>query len=164
MRLRALGRAPHEAQNQALWAPQSGRAPVHRDRAPVQMARKGKEIAATSTPSRSRTTKNSNQGREDAFPAERFDSKIHYDRWKAMEHRGYTHERIIHLPDEEPDFWRARLEGLSCQETVFLLRRRILFTENDIRRYLNIHIDLSGPGENDAFKEATVMHVHPSWF
>ncbi|MED6197158.1 hypothetical protein PIB30_054079 [Stylosanthes scabra] len=41
------------------------------------------------------------------------------------------------------------------QDTVFLRGRRIPFTENDIRRYLNIHIDLPGPGENDAFKEAT---------
>ncbi|MED6112649.1 hypothetical protein PIB30_063496 [Stylosanthes scabra] len=62
-----------------------------------QMVHKGKEVASASTPSRSRTTKNSNRGRDEGFPAERFDSQIHYDRWKTMEHRGITHERNIHL-------------------------------------------------------------------
>ncbi|MED6209311.1 hypothetical protein PIB30_053423 [Stylosanthes scabra] len=52
------------------------------------MARKGKEAAATSTPSRSRTTKNSSRGRNDGFSANRFDSQIHYDRWKIVENRG----------------------------------------------------------------------------
>ncbi|MED6138546.1 hypothetical protein PIB30_075182 [Stylosanthes scabra] len=145
------------------------------------MARKGKEAAATSTPSRSRTTKNSSRGRDDGFPADRFDSQIHYERWKTMENRGFTHERIIRLPEGEPDFWHDRIEGLGwgfmynafipinitlvrefCanfsanhQDTVFLCGRRIPFTENDICRYLNIHVDLPGPGENDAFKEVT---------
>ncbi|MED6149666.1 hypothetical protein PIB30_064716 [Stylosanthes scabra] len=41
------------------------------------------------------------------------------------------------------------------QETVFLRGRMIPFTENDIRHYLNINIDLPRPGVNDAFKEAT---------
>ncbi|MED6198917.1 hypothetical protein PIB30_071161 [Stylosanthes scabra] len=103
------------------------------------MARKGNEAAASSTPSRSRTTKNSSRGRDDGFPADRFDSQIHYDRWKTMENRGYTHERIIRLPKGEPDFWHDRIEGLGWG---FM----IPFTENDIRRYLNINIDLPGPG------------------
>ncbi|MED6150486.1 hypothetical protein PIB30_072760 [Stylosanthes scabra] len=98
-----------------------------------------------------------------------------------MENRGYTHERIIRLPEGEPDFWHDRIEGLGwgfmynafipinvtlvtkfCanfsanhQETVFLRGRRIPFTENDIHRYLNINIDLPRPGVNDAFKKAT---------
>ncbi|MED6187877.1 hypothetical protein PIB30_080694 [Stylosanthes scabra] len=54
------------------------------------MARKGKEVASASTSLRSRTTKNSNRGRDEGFPTERFDSQIHYDRWKTMEHRGIT--------------------------------------------------------------------------
>ncbi|MED6172556.1 hypothetical protein PIB30_051178 [Stylosanthes scabra] len=146
-----------------------------------RIARKGKEAAATSTPSRSRTTKNSSRGRDDGFPSDRFESQIHYDQWKTMENRGYTHERIIRLLVGEPDFWHDRIKGLGwgfmynafipinvtlvrefCanfsadhQNTVFLRGRRIPFTENDICRYLNIHIDLPGPGENDAFKEAT---------
>ncbi|MED6176492.1 hypothetical protein PIB30_088691 [Stylosanthes scabra] len=41
------------------------------------------------------------------------------------------------------------------QDTVFLRGRRIPFTENDIHRYLNIHIDLPGPRVTNAFKEAT---------
>ncbi|MED6186381.1 hypothetical protein PIB30_066122 [Stylosanthes scabra] len=147
----------------------------------LHMACKGKEAAASSTPSRSRTTKNSSRGRDDGFLADLFDSIIHYDRWKTMENRGYTHERIIHLSKGESDFWHDRIEGLGwgfmynafisinvtlvrefCanfstnhQDTIFLRRRRILFTENDIREYLNINIDLPGSGMNDAFKEAT---------
>ncbi|MED6201559.1 hypothetical protein PIB30_096223 [Stylosanthes scabra] len=146
-----------------------------------RMARKGKEAAARSTPSRSRPTKNSSRGRDDGFPADRFDSQIYYGRWKTMENQGYTHERIIRLPEGEPDFLHDRIEGLGCgfmynafipinvtlvwefganfsanhQDTVFLCGRRIPFIENDIRRYLNIHINLPRPGENDAFKEAT---------
>ncbi|MED6150869.1 hypothetical protein PIB30_076747 [Stylosanthes scabra] len=46
------------------------------------IARKGKEVASASTPSRIRTTKNSSRGRDDGFPTERFDYRIHYDRWK----------------------------------------------------------------------------------
>ncbi|MED6209467.1 hypothetical protein PIB30_055000 [Stylosanthes scabra] len=88
--------------------------------------------------------------------------------WKPRD----THERIIRLPEGEPEFWHDRIEGLGwgfmynafipinvtlvrefCanfsanhQETVFLRGRRIPFTENDIRHYLNINIDLPGPG------------------
>ncbi|MED6113263.1 hypothetical protein PIB30_069198 [Stylosanthes scabra] len=98
-----------------------------------------------------------------------------------MENRGYTHEQIIRLPEGGPDFWHDRIEGLGWgfmynafipinatlvrefyanfsaahQDAIFLRGRRIHFTENDIRHYLNINIDLPGPGVNDAFKKAT---------
>ncbi|MED6212088.1 hypothetical protein PIB30_079936 [Stylosanthes scabra] len=71
----------------------------------AQMGHKGKETAGTSTPLRARSTKNSSRGRDEGFPADRFDSKIHHDRWKALENRGYTHERIIRFPKGEPDFF-----------------------------------------------------------
>ncbi|MED6187908.1 hypothetical protein PIB30_081039 [Stylosanthes scabra] len=70
------------------------------------MARKGKEIASASTPSRARSTKNSNRGRGKTFSADRFDNQIHYDRWRALERRGYVHEQIIRL-------LRARVLGLG---------------------------------------------------
>ncbi|MED6146998.1 hypothetical protein PIB30_039956 [Stylosanthes scabra] len=90
----------------------------------ASMARKGKEVAAAPTPSRSRTTKNSSRGRDEGFPAERFDSRIHHDRWRTMEHRGFTHERIIRFPDGESDFMREHIEGLvggSCTMHFFQL-------------------------------------------
>ncbi|MED6198550.1 hypothetical protein PIB30_067518 [Stylosanthes scabra] len=77
------------------------------------MARKGKEVASASIPSRTRTTKNSNRGRDDGFPAERFDSRIHYDRWKTMENRGIMHKRIIRFPEREPNFMHDRIEGFE---------------------------------------------------
>ncbi|MED6172091.1 hypothetical protein PIB30_046906 [Stylosanthes scabra] len=107
------------------------------------MASKGKGVASTSTPSRSRTTKNSNQGRDESFPTERFDSQIHYDRWKTMERRGITHEQIIRFLDGEPDFLHERVEGIG---------RWIPFSEDDIRRFLGIDIDLPPPGEDDMYK------------
>ncbi|MED6151742.1 hypothetical protein PIB30_085338 [Stylosanthes scabra] len=77
------------------------------------MARKGKEVTSASTPSRSRTTKNSNRGRDEGFPAERFDSQSHHNRWKTMEHRGITHEWIIYFSYREPDFMHDRIEELG---------------------------------------------------
>ncbi|MED6201385.1 hypothetical protein PIB30_094412 [Stylosanthes scabra] len=77
------------------------------------MACKGKEVASASTPSRSSTTKNRNRGRDEDFPTERFDSQLHHDRWKTMEHRGITHERSIHFLDREPDFMHDRIEELG---------------------------------------------------
>ncbi|MED6122351.1 hypothetical protein PIB30_039023 [Stylosanthes scabra] len=97
-----------------------------------------------------------------------------------MDHRGHNHERIIHFPDEEPDFMRERIEELGwgfmynafpptnitmvwefCanfsvahQEHMFLRGRRIHFFENDICRYLGIHIYLPELDVDDAFKVA----------
>ncbi|MED6175536.1 hypothetical protein PIB30_079300 [Stylosanthes scabra] len=147
------------------------------------MARKGKEVASTSTPSRNCTTKNSNRGRDDSFPTEHFDSQIHYDRWKTMEYRGIMHERIIHFSNREPDFMLECIEGLGwgfmynafssinvtmvrefCrnfsadhQTHVFLRGRRIPFSEDDIRRYLGITVDLPPLGEDNMYK-ATVAN------
>ncbi|MED6140362.1 hypothetical protein PIB30_092424, partial [Stylosanthes scabra] len=143
------------------------------------MASKGKGIASASTPSRSRTTKNSNRGRDDNFLTKRFDSQIHYDRWKTMERRGITHERIIRFPDGELDFLHERVEGLGwgfmynafppinvtkvrefCsnfsaahQIHVFLRGRRIPFYKDDIRHFLGIDIDLPPLGEDDMYKK-----------
>ncbi|MED6175244.1 hypothetical protein PIB30_076577 [Stylosanthes scabra] len=94
-----------------------------------------------------------------------------------MEHRGITHERIIHFSDREPDFMLDRVEGLGwgfmynafppinvtmvrefCnfsadhQTHVFLRGRRIPFSEEDIRHHLGIAIDLPPLGEDDMFK------------
>ncbi|MED6138271.1 hypothetical protein PIB30_072670 [Stylosanthes scabra] len=33
--------------------------------------------------------------------------------WRALERRGYVHERIIRLPEEEPGFHRALVLGLG---------------------------------------------------
>ncbi|MED6176982.1 hypothetical protein PIB30_093419, partial [Stylosanthes scabra] len=132
-----------------------------------QMARKGKEFAFASTPSRNRTTKNSNRGRDEGFPTKRFDSQIHHDRWKTMEHRGIMHERIIRFPDREPDFMREHVEELGwgfmynafprsmspwCEN---FAGRLIPFSEDDIRHFLGINVDLTPLGEDDMFK-ATV--------
>ncbi|MED6127241.1 hypothetical protein PIB30_086123, partial [Stylosanthes scabra] len=142
------------------------------------MACKGKEVASASTPSRNRTTKNSNRGRDDGFPIEHFDYQIHYDRWKTMEHRGIMHERIIRFPNKEPDFLLGHIKGLGLgfmynalpsinvnmerefcsnfsadyQTHVFLRGRRIPFSEDDIHHFLGIDIDLPPPGEDDMFK------------
>ncbi|MED6113431.1 hypothetical protein PIB30_070710 [Stylosanthes scabra] len=77
------------------------------------MARKGKEVAFASTPSRSRTTKNPNLGRDEGFLTKRFDSQIYHDRWRTMEQRGIMHERIICFPDREPDFMLECIEVLG---------------------------------------------------
>ncbi|MED6139284.1 hypothetical protein PIB30_082361 [Stylosanthes scabra] len=89
------------------------------------MARKGKEVASTFTPSRSCTTKNSNRGKDGGFPTERFDSQIHHDRWKTMEHRGITNSA-----------------SAAHQTHEFLQEWRIPFSEDDIRHFLGIDIDL----------------------
>ncbi|MED6114616.1 hypothetical protein PIB30_079052 [Stylosanthes scabra] len=143
------------------------------------MARKGKEVASASTPSRNHTTKNSNGGRDDGFPTECFDSQIHYDRWKTMENMGITHERFILFSDRESNFMHDRVEGLGwgfmynafalinvtmvrkfCgnffadhQTHVFLWGKWIPFSEDDICRHLGIHTDLPPLGENDNFKK-----------
>ncbi|MED6192550.1 hypothetical protein PIB30_011076 [Stylosanthes scabra] len=123
------------------------------------MARKGKETASTSTSSRARNTKNSIRGRSEAFPADRFDNQIHYDKLKSLEHWGYTHERVIHFDDKHPDFFQRRefCANYSSpdQETVFLRGVKITFKESDICRNLGIHIDLPGPDVDDAFVEIT---------
>ncbi|MED6139264.1 hypothetical protein PIB30_082205, partial [Stylosanthes scabra] len=138
-----------------------------------------KEVASASTPSRNCTTKNSNRGKDDGFPTERFESKIHYDNWKTMENRGIIHEHIIRFPDRESDFMDDRVEvhswrfmynafppinvtmvrefcgnfSVNHQTHVFLRGKRIPFSEDDVRHHLGIHIDLPPLGENDDFKK-----------
>ncbi|MED6148857.1 hypothetical protein PIB30_057036 [Stylosanthes scabra] len=115
----------------------------------LKMACKGKEVASASTPSRSHTTKISNRGRDDGFPTEQFDSQIHYEQWKTMEHRGITHERIIRFPDRGA-WLREFCSNFSAdhQAHVFLRGRRIPFSEDDI--------DLPPPGEDNMFKARVV--------
>ncbi|MED6173804.1 hypothetical protein PIB30_063081 [Stylosanthes scabra] len=78
------------------------------------MSRRGKEIATgTSTPSRVRTSKNSNQGRGEGFPPNRFDHQLHYDRWKGLENRKIMHERIIRLDGDEERIFQEHVLGLG---------------------------------------------------
>ncbi|MED6161639.1 hypothetical protein PIB30_062677 [Stylosanthes scabra] len=70
-----------------------------------------------------------------------------------MENQGYTHERIIRLLKGEPDFWHDLIEGLGWG---FM----IPFTENDIRRYLNINIDLPGTGAT-TWHKLIIANVDP---
>ncbi|MED6153242.1 hypothetical protein PIB30_099964, partial [Stylosanthes scabra] len=106
-----------------------------------------KEIASASTPSRARSTKNSNRGRGETFPADRFDNQIHYDWWKALERRGYVHERIICLPEEEPDFLRARVLGLGW---VFMYNPLVRIIVTMVREFY--------PGVDDAFEAAVKVY------
>ncbi|MED6152824.1 hypothetical protein PIB30_095711, partial [Stylosanthes scabra] len=72
------------------------------------MSHRGKDIATgTSTPSRVRTSKNSNRGRGEGFPSNRFDHQLHYDRWKGLENRQIVHERIIRLDGDEERIFRS---------------------------------------------------------
>ncbi|MED6224408.1 hypothetical protein PIB30_083661 [Stylosanthes scabra] len=111
------------------------------------MARNGKEIASASTPSRARSTKNSNRGRGETFPADRLDNQIHYDRWRALERRGYVQERIIHLPKEEPDFLRAHVLGLGWG-----------FMYNPLVRINVTMVRVFYPGVDDAFEAAVKVY------
>ncbi|MED6172760.1 hypothetical protein PIB30_052986 [Stylosanthes scabra] len=142
------------------------------------MSRRGKEIAiGTSTPSRVRTSKNSNRGRGEGLPSNRFDHQLHYDRWKGLENRQIVHERIIRLDGDEERIFRERVLGLGwgfmyddlicinlsmvrefCanfssgqQEQVFLRGKKIPFTEDNIRRHLGIHGDSPDAEVDDNF-------------
>ncbi|MED6127125.1 hypothetical protein PIB30_085144 [Stylosanthes scabra] len=142
------------------------------------MSRRGKDIATgTSTPSRVRTSKNSNRGRGEGFPSNRFDHQLHYDRWKGLENRQIVHERIIRLDgDEERIFlecvlgfgWGFMYDDLirinlsmvhefcanfssGQQEHVFLRGKKIPFTEDNIRRHLGIHGDSPDAEVDDEF-------------
>ncbi|MED6147457.1 hypothetical protein PIB30_044213 [Stylosanthes scabra] len=78
-----------------------------------QMVGKGKEVAFASTPSRTCTTRNSNRGRENEYPDERYKSLANAKRAKTLENQGNTHERIISFSEGEPDFMHYRIEGLG---------------------------------------------------
>ncbi|MED6109852.1 hypothetical protein PIB30_037326 [Stylosanthes scabra] len=142
------------------------------------MSRRGKEaIADDATPSRVQSSRNSSRGRDEGFPANRFDHQVHYDRWKGMENRGVIHERIVRINrDEELAFrnciqglgWRFVYDDLVCinlsivcefcanfssanQDTIFLRGKRITFTDAHICRYLGIPGDAPDTEVDDAF-------------
>ncbi|MED6125646.1 hypothetical protein PIB30_070602 [Stylosanthes scabra] len=145
------------------------------------MARKGKDSVGISTPSRTRSTKNSNQGRDEALPTNRFDHHIHYDRWKNMENGKIVHEWIISLDGVEENLVRERVFGLGwgfmyktlvrinvsmvrefCanlssgeQDHMFLRGKRIPFTKDAIRRHLGIRGDLPDAGVDDDYVALT---------
>ncbi|MED6219646.1 hypothetical protein PIB30_037712 [Stylosanthes scabra] len=119
------------------------------------MSRKGKQATSLSTPSRVRSTRNSNRGREGGFLVDRFDSQIHHERWKTLEGRGITHECIIHFPVGESNFMQDRIEGLGW-EFMYNGFPPINMTM-DICHYLGITYELSPLGEDDVFK-ATVAN------
>ncbi|MED6204689.1 hypothetical protein PIB30_011372 [Stylosanthes scabra] len=133
-------------------------------------------VTGTSTPSRVRTSKNSNRGRGEDFPSNRFDHQLHYDRWKGLENRQIVHDRIIRLDDDEERIIWERVLGLGwgfmyddlirinismrefCanfssgqQEHVFLRGKKIPFTEDNIGRHLGIRGDSSDAEVDDDF-------------
>ncbi|MED6159398.1 hypothetical protein PIB30_042023 [Stylosanthes scabra] len=146
------------------------------DRAP--MSRRGKQAAANdATPSRVRSSRNSSRGRDEGFPANRFDHQLHFDRWKGLENRDIVHERIVRLDGDERRVFQERILGLGwgfmyedlisinvsmvrefCtnfssakQDHVFHRGKRIPFTETDIRCYLNIPEEAPDADQDDNF-------------
>ncbi|MED6218751.1 hypothetical protein PIB30_029461 [Stylosanthes scabra] len=139
----------------------------------------GRRQAATDevTSSRVRTSRNSNRGRQDAFPNERFDHQLHFDWWKGMENRGIVHERIVRITGDEELAFRNRIQGLgwrfmyddlvrinlsivrefctnfssATQNHVYLRGKKIPFTETHIRGYLGIPGDAPDADMDDAF-------------
>ncbi|MED6207413.1 hypothetical protein PIB30_035617 [Stylosanthes scabra] len=128
------------------------------------MARKGKEIAATSTPSRACKTKKSSRGRENEYPEERFDSRDHYERSRTLEGRGITHERIINFSDGDEDFMADRVQGLGWGFMyngfipINLRGKKIHFSENAIGRHLHIPYELPPVGEDNIFKKTVTVY------
>ncbi|MED6171773.1 hypothetical protein PIB30_043921 [Stylosanthes scabra] len=142
------------------------------------MSRRKQAATDEATCSRGRVSRNSNRGRQDTFPNERFDHQLHFDRWKGMENRDIVHERIIRLDGKEETIFRNRIQGLGwgfmyedlvrinvsmvrefCanlsstkQDHVFLRGKRIPFTEADVRRYLNIPRETPDDDQDDNFE------------
>ncbi|MED6200043.1 hypothetical protein PIB30_081435 [Stylosanthes scabra] len=143
------------------------------------MAHKRKEVASASIPSRTRKTRNSNRGKENEYPNERYESLANAERAKTLENRGITHERIISFSEGEPDFMHDRIEALAwgfmynafilinlnivrefysnfsapSQIHVFLRGQGIPFSEEAIRRHLDIPYELPPLDEDDIFKK-----------
>ncbi|MED6208829.1 hypothetical protein PIB30_048811 [Stylosanthes scabra] len=136
------------------------------------------EQAATSdaTLSRVRASRNLSRGRDEGFPANRFDHQLHFDRWKGLENRDIVHERIVRLDGGERRVFQERILGLgwgfmnedlirinvsmvrefyanfsSAKQDNMFLRGKIPFTEADIRRYLNIPEEAPDAGQDDNF-------------
>ncbi|MED6211719.1 hypothetical protein PIB30_076369 [Stylosanthes scabra] len=142
------------------------------------MSRRKQAATDEATSSRGRVSRNSNRGRQDTFPNERFDHQLHFDRWKGMENWDIVHERIIRLDGEEETIFRNRIQGLGwgfmyadlvrinvsmvrefCanfsstkQDHVFLRGKKIPFTEADVRRYLNIPGETPDDDQDDNFE------------
>ncbi|MED6205961.1 hypothetical protein PIB30_022565 [Stylosanthes scabra] len=141
------------------------------------MSRRKQAATDEATSSRVRTLRNSNRGRQDAFPNERFDHQIHFDRWKGMENRGIVHEHIVHIDEDEELAFRNRIQGLgwrfiyddlvhinlsmvrefcanfssATQNHVYLRGKKIPFTEAHIHGYLGIPGDAPDADIDDAF-------------
>ncbi|MED6193248.1 hypothetical protein PIB30_017441 [Stylosanthes scabra] len=118
------------------------------------MSRRGKQAATdAATPLRVRSSRNSSRGRDEGFPANRFDHQVHVDRWKGLENRDIVHERIVRLDGDGDMIFQERLLGLGCakQEYVFLRGKKIPFTEANIYSHLNIPGDAPDAGVDDAF-------------
>ncbi|MED6150030.1 hypothetical protein PIB30_068215 [Stylosanthes scabra] len=141
------------------------------------MSRRRQAATDEATSSRVRISRNSNRGRQDAFPNERFDHQLHFDRWKGMENRGIVHERIVRVNGDEELVFRNRIQGLgwrfmyddsvhinlsmvrefcanfspATQNHVYLRRKKIPFIEAHIHGYLGIPGDAPDADIDDAF-------------
>ncbi|MED6212615.1 hypothetical protein PIB30_085160 [Stylosanthes scabra] len=79
-----------------------------------QMSRRGKQAATSdATPSRVRASTNSSRGRDEGFPANRFDHQLHFDHWKGLENRDIVHERILRLDGDERRVFQERILRLG---------------------------------------------------
>ncbi|MED6172653.1 hypothetical protein PIB30_052057 [Stylosanthes scabra] len=152
-------------------------APLHLLPNVSKMLRRRQPATDEATSSRVRVSRNSSRGRDEGFPANRFDHQVHFHRWKGLEHRDIVHERIVRLDGDEDEIFRQRLLGLGwgfmyedlicinvtvvhefCvhfssakQEYVFLRGKKIPFTEANIHNYLNIPDDVPDAGVDDTF-------------
>ncbi|MED6139002.1 hypothetical protein PIB30_079814 [Stylosanthes scabra] len=141
------------------------------------MSRRRQAAIDEATSSRGQTLRNSNRGRQDVFPNERFDHQLHFDRWKGMENRGIVHERIVRVDGDEGPAFSNRIEGLrwrfmyddlvrinlsmvrefrtnfssATQNHVYLRGKKIPFTEAHIHGYLGIPGDVPDADVDDAF-------------
>ncbi|MED6149237.1 hypothetical protein PIB30_060484 [Stylosanthes scabra] len=141
------------------------------------MSRRRQAAANEATSSRDRISRNSNRARQDTFPNERFDHKLHFDRWKGMENRRIVHECIIRVDKEEGPIFHNRIQELgwgfmfgdlvrinlsmvrefcanfssASQNHVYLRGKKIPFTEAHIHSYLGIPGDAPDAGIDDAF-------------
>ncbi|MED6168492.1 hypothetical protein PIB30_012221 [Stylosanthes scabra] len=142
-----------------------------------EMPRRRQAATDEATSSRGRVSRNSNRGRQDTFPNERFDYQLHFDRWKGMENRGIVHECIVRVDGEEGPIFRNRIQELrwgfmfgdsirinlsmvrefcanfssATQNHVYLRGKKIPFTEAHIHGYLAIPGDAPDADIDDAF-------------
>ncbi|MED6151414.1 hypothetical protein PIB30_082186 [Stylosanthes scabra] len=120
------------------------------------MSRRRQAAIDEATSSRGRVSRNSNRGRQDTFPNERFDHQLPFDRWKGMENWDIVHEWIIRLDGEEEAIFRNRIQGLGWG--LMYEDLRIPFTEADVRRYLNIPGETPDDDQDDNFEALVKAH------